>query len=245
MTTDPNDPTTPQQPAPGEPVRPSDPPPPAQPVDPPAQPAQPVQPVQPAQPVQPQQPAQAAPAQPVAAQPVAAQPGTPVQPTEPVAPGEQVEPVRDDRPRIDAGRYAGGALAAIVVSALVAWVLHFVLTDLAGLTVLGPPDLLGIADDTAAGERNAYALDTALVALVAAIVLALLAAAPRPRLFFGWIMVLLAIIAVAVPLSRGGDIGEGVATALLNLVIVAAIWSLLAGVAGRAIRPERLTPNRA
>jgi len=190
-------------------------------------PAEPVEPVRPSAPPHPAQPAQPA------AQPVqAAQPAVPV------------EPVHDDRPRIEAGRFAGGAIAAILVSALVAWVLHFVLTDLAGLSVLAPIDVLGLASDSAASERTAYAVDTALVALLAAVIFALLAAAPRPTLIFGWIMTLVAIIAVAVPLSRGGDIGEGVVTAILNLVIVAAIWSLLAGVAGRAIRPERLTPNR-
>lgn len=204
----------------------------------PTTPLPPQEPV-PAEPGEPARPS--APPQPV--QPAAPPPGTPVQPVQPVEPVRPVDPP-EDRPRIDVGRFVGGALAAIVVSALVAWVLHFVLTDLAGLTVLAPPDAVGIGDDSVMGERNAYAIDTALVALLAAIVLALLAATPRPRLFFGWIMVLLAIIAVAVPLSRSSDMQDGIVTAVLNLVIVAAIWSLLGGVAGRAIRPENLTPAR-
>ncbi len=141
-------------------------------------------------------------------------------------------------PRIKFGRYAGGALAAILVCALIAWVLHYVLTDLIGLTVLSPPDVLGTSDGSTSGQRGAYALDAALITVVAAIVLALLAlGAPRPRLFFGWLVVLLLIVAVTLPFTRVAEPGDAVATAVLHLVVIAAIWSLLGGVAGRAIRP--------
>ncbi|NLF05429.1 MAG: hypothetical protein GX593_10585 [Actinomycetales bacterium] len=194
----------------------------------------------------PQQPAPAEPVRPSAPpQPVQpAAPGTPAQPVQPVQPVVPVEPVRPEREgtveaagRINFPRYLGGALAAVLVSALVAWVLHFVLTDLAGLGVMSPPDIFGVSDDSDGGQRNAYALDTVLVTLLAAIVLGLLAlGAPRPRLFFGWLMVLLVILAVAVPFTRSGDIADAIATAVLHLVVLAAIWSLLAGVAGRAIR---------
>jgi len=169
---------------------------------------------------------------------------------EPVAgavPAETVhrEPVRAsvpatavDRPRLEAGRYLAGAVAAVLVTALVAWVLHLVLTDVAGQSVLDPPDLLGVGD-----QRLAYAVDAAVVTAVAAVVLALLSLAPRPRLFFGWLMVLLAVLAVATPFGGGAATSEAVATAVLRLVVVLAAWSLLAGVAGRAVRPERLVPN--
>jgi len=141
-------------------------------------------------------------------------------------------------PRINFARYAGGALAAVVVCALIAWVLHYVLTDLANLTVLSPPDVLGTSDDSTGGQRGAYAFDTALITVAAAIVLALLAlGAPRPRLFFGWLVVLLMIVAVTLPFTRVSEPGDAIATAVLHLVVIAAIWSLLAGVAGRAIRP--------
>ena len=228
MTTDPNDPTTPlppQQPTPSEPVRPSAPP----------QPVQPAQPAGPAAPRAPQQPAQ--PAQPV-------QPVTPVTPSDPAGrdswQSERTGTVEGAQ-RINFPRYLGGALAAVLVCALVAWVLHFVLTDLVGMSVMTPPDVLGVADDSVAAQRNGYALDTALITVLAAIVLGLLAlGAPRPRLFFGWLMVLLLILAVAVPFTRSGDLGDAIATAVMHLVVIAAIWSLLGGVAGRAIRPVAL-----
>lgn len=216
MTTDPNDPTTPvpRQPAPERPAPPSEPAPPAQ---------------EPAQPAAPGTPAQ---------------PGHPAQPSEPVdardshdARASHREGTVEAAGRVNLPRYLGGALAAVLVSALVAWVLHFVLTDLVGLSVMSPPDVLGVAGDSTAGERNAYALDTALITILAAIVLGLLAlGAPRPRLFFGWLMVLLGILAIAVPFTRSGDLADAIATAVLHLFVIAAIWSLLGGVAGRAIR---------
>jgi hypothetical protein len=66
----------------------------------------------------------------------------------------------------------------------------------------------------------------------------LLMTTPRPTLFFGWIMLLVAAVAGVWPFTTGADLENQVATAVLNVIIVLAAWSLIAGTAHRVVRVE-------
>jgi len=64
----------------------------------------------------------------------------------------------------------------------------------------------------------------------------LLTATPRPLVFFNWIMGLATVIAVAYPFSTTAALSQKMATAAINLVLGAAIGSLINGTAARLIR---------
>ena len=64
----------------------------------------------------------------------------------------------------------------------------------------------------------------------------LLTATPRPLVFFNWIMGLATVIAVVYPFSTTAALSQKMATAVINLVLGAAIGSLINGTAARLIR---------
>ena len=83
----------------------------------------------------------------------------------------------------------------------------------------------------------AYAVGSAICALLATALLHfLLVTTPRATQFFGWIMVLITIVAVVIPLSLVVEMQTKIATALLNLVIGLVITSLLNSMAAMSVR---------
>ena len=138
------------------------------------------------------------------------------------------EPLRPDAARL----WAGGAATA-VVSALVAVVGILIARGIAGVGILAPKGsgLWGNANTVT------YALVSAAAALVATGLFHLLAlATPKPATFFGWIMVLLTLIAVVLPLSLDVSLDNRIATALLNLVIGLVMTLLLLNLSNSAMR---------
>ena len=69
----------------------------------------------------------------------------------------------------------------------------------------------------------------------------LLTATPRPLVFFNWIMGLATVIAVVYPFSTTAALSQKMATAVINLVLGAAIGSLINGTAARLIRRRAIT----
>ncbi|EHR50870.1 hypothetical protein SacmaDRAFT_2628 [Saccharomonospora marina XMU15] len=135
---------------------------------------------------------------------------------------------------VDSTRLWAGGAATAAVAALVAVVGILTARGLAHVAVLAP------RGEGAWGGANTvtYAVSAAVVAVAATGLLhVLLLTAPRPRLFFGWIMALLTAIAIVLPLSLYVDWGSKVATALINLAIGFAIIVTLLNV-GKAAQRE-------
>ncbi|HVV09456.1 DUF6069 family protein [Amycolatopsis sp.] len=133
--------------------------------------------------------------------------------------------------------WAGGAATAIV-AALVAIVGILIARGLADVAILAPKGsgLWGNANTAT------YAVCSAIVALLATGLMHLLAlATPRPTTFFGWIMVLLTLIAVVLPLSLSVKWDTKIATGLLNLIIGLVITLLITSVAQSALKRAAAT----
>src|SRR5215470_15447336 len=91
-------------------------------------------------------------------------------------------PTMDPRLSLATGRYWAGALATVLVCALIGLAAWFIVDQLAGQDLQNPP----FGDNRALG----WAIAGALFALVAAVLLQLLVlTTPRPTAFFGWIVV--------------------------------------------------------
>ena len=139
---------------------------------------------------------------------------------------------------IDARQLWSGGAATAVVAALIALVGILVCRWLFNIPVLAP------RQDGAWGNASTaeYALAAAAAALLAtAIMHLLLIATPRPLLFFNWIMALGTVIAVVYPFSTAAPLSQKAATAIINLMLGAAIGSLIYGTAARVIRRQAIT----
>jgi hypothetical protein len=147
-------------------------------------------------------------------------------------PGQPQQPQRSsDRPVVDAGKLWAGGVATAVVAALVAVVGIMIARGVLDVYVFAPKD----EGAWEAASAVPYALAAALGALLAtALMHALLLSTPRPTMFFGWIMLLVAVIGAAWPFTTGADLENQIATAVLNVAIVVAIWSLVASSAQRS-----------
>ena len=133
--------------------------------------------------------------------------------------------------------WSAGAATA-VVAALIALVGILVCRWLFGIPVLAP------RQDGAWGNASTaeYTLAAAAAALAATAVMhLLLAATPRPRVFFAWIMGLATLIAVMYPFSTAAPLSQKAATAVINLVLGATIGSLISGTAARLMRRQATT----
>lgn len=138
---------------------------------------------------------------------------------------------RDPRLTVDAGRYWAGGIATALVAALIGLIGVIVFERVLSIALVPPPDLSG-----SDSHQTAFALDGALLAIVATGVLHLLiVTTPRPRAFFGWIMALVLVVVAVLPFVWTGDTLSAAMSGLVNVTITAAVWSLLAGVAGRTI----------
>src|SRR5580704_515645 len=147
-------------------------------------------------------------------------------PTEPSGPTRRVDP----------GPLWAGGVATAVVAALIA---------LAGVLIsrwLFTVPILAPRQDGAWGNVSTgmYVLSAAGAALAAtAIMHLLLLTTPRPQVFFGWIIALATVVAVVFPFSTTAPVSQKAATALVNLILGIAIWTLTLQVAGRAVRRRR------
>ena len=137
---------------------------------------------------------------------------------------------------VEPGPLWAGGVATAIVAALIALVGILVSRWLFTVPILAP------RRDGAWGDAStgAYVLSAAGAALVAtAIMHLLLLTTPRPQVFFGWIVGLATIVAVVFPFSTTAPLDQKAATALVNLVLGIAIWTLLSGVARRAVGRRR------
>ncbi|MNW60142.1 hypothetical protein D3C74_381020 [compost metagenome] len=146
------------------------------------------------------------------------------------APHEPVNPA-DPRLAVEVGRFWAGAAATALVAALIGLVAVIILERIFSFTLVPPPDIF-----TTGSHQAAFAIDGAILALLAAGLLHLLIlTTPRPRAFFGWIMALVIVVITALPFAWTSDTTSAALSGLVNLLIGVAVWSLLAGVAGRTI----------
>jgi hypothetical protein len=133
---------------------------------------------------------------------------------------------------IDASRlWAGGVLAGVVA---------------AGVAIVGLLVARGVLDIPVLLERKGalvnpgtwwYAGMAFLAAIAATALLhALLAGAPQPYRFFGWIAALATAIAVLLPLTSGARLPTQLAVAVINLAIGAAIGTIMSSVGRSAAR---------
>ena len=136
-------------------------------------------------------------------------------------------------PSLDAGRLWAGGAATAVVAALIAVVGVLIGAGVFGLTLLGPPEMVGFWN-TLTGN---WAIFAAIAALVATAILhLLLVTTPRPMAFFSWILGLATVAAVALPFAAGIPLDGAVASAIIYAVIGIAILSILSRVAAMAYR---------
>ncbi|HEV3358134.1 MAG TPA: DUF6069 family protein [Pseudonocardiaceae bacterium] len=140
-------------------------------------------------------------------------------------------PYVDDRPGVDAGRLWAGGIATAVVAALLAVVGLLIARGLFGVAVLAPRGE-GIWGDA---TTSTYAIIAALVAIAATGLMHVLClATPTPGQFFGWIMVLVTLIAVVIPLTLDVQLSTKIATGLINLILGLAIASIISNMATSA-----------
>ncbi|MFI2366760.1 hypothetical protein [Promicromonospora sp. NPDC019610] len=174
--------------------------------------------------------------QPPPAYPPPAQvPGTPTQPVGQPPADARVQPVTTgtENPRLglEVGRYWAGALATMLVAALIGLAASFILEEVLNLEIQPQADLLATGSDT-----MAWVVAGALFALLAAIVLYLLVlSTPRPRAFFGWVVALATVILAMVPFAGQADLVPAVLAAVVWIIIGSAVYSLLTGTLSRTV----------
>jgi hypothetical protein len=142
-----------------------------------------------------------------------------------------------ERPRLDAGRYWAGAAATVLVCALLGFAASVVFDEVFDIGLYPPPDAAGVGDDAS------WAAAGAIFALAAAVVLHLLVViAPRPRMFFGWLVGLTTVILAVLPFAGNPDLLRGAMTALVWVILGLAVSSMLGAVLGRTLAdPLRTT----
>jgi hypothetical protein len=138
------------------------------------------------------------------------------------------------QPVVNAGKLWAGGLATALVAALIAVGGIVIGRGLFNVDVLAPKGA-GVWGDARTGW---YAFGAAAAALLAtAIVHLLILFAPRPMLFFGWVMCMATVLGMAAPFLSDEGLASRVYTAGLNLILGVAIGSLVAGSARAATRP--------
>ena len=135
------------------------------------------------------------------------------------------------RSTVDAARLWSGGLATALVAGLIGLVGVLVVRVMFDIAAYAPHSAGALGDATTVelctGAALAALLATGLVQL-------LLAAAPQPLAYFGWIAGLSTAAAVFLPLLTGGLTAVTVAEAVIHLVIGIAVGSLVAGAAASA-----------
>jgi hypothetical protein len=137
------------------------------------------------------------------------------------------------RPGVDAGRLWAGGVATAAVAALIAIVGILIARGIFDIPVLAPK-----GGGTWGNANTAtYAIAAFGFGLLAtALIHGLLLTTPAPFVFFGWIIGLCTLAGVVAPLGAGGDLAPKVTTAVINLIIGIAVWSLTASTARRSLR---------
>lgn len=144
---------------------------------------------------------------------------------------QPVASASDPRLTVEAGRFWAGAVATALVAALIGLIAVLVFERIFQVALVPPPDIFATGS-----QQAAYAIDGAILALLAAGLLHLLIlSTPRPRTFFGWIMALVIVVIAVLPFAWTSDLTAAALSGVVNLIIGVAVWSLLAGVAGRTI----------
>lgn len=145
------------------------------------------------------------------------------------------------RSDLDPQRLWSGGVATAAVAGLAAVAGVLVARGVFGVAVLAPER------DGLWGNANTgtYALLAAAAALVATGLRHLLSVAtPVPEQFFNWIMVISIVIAVALPLTLGADLGSQVATAVINLGLGVTVTTLVNSTAASARRVRERSRNQ-
>jgi len=146
--------------------------------------------------------------------------------------GGAPSPGSQPRRVIDAGRlWSGGVLAGVVA---------------AGVAVVGLLIARGVLDIAVLIERKGQLVNASMVGYAVAAFLAgivatgllhlLLAGAPQPYRFFGWIIGLATAIAVILPFTTGAKLESKIAVALINLAIGICVGSIVSGIGRSAAR---------
>ncbi|GAA1741050.1 hypothetical protein GCM10009809_40740 [Isoptericola hypogeus] len=169
--------------------------------------------------------------------PVSIPPSGPAQPPGTVPTGEPAEswdapaPSSADRLRFDVRRYWAGAVVTVVVCGLVGLAASVIFDQAFDVGLLGP----------FGGSTAAWTLTGALFGLVSAAVLQLLVlVAPRPRMFFGWLVGVVTLILAVAPFTGDPEPIPALMTALVWILLGVATSSMLSGVLGRTlVRPAR------
>jgi Family of unknown function (DUF6069) len=133
-------------------------------------------------------------------------------------------PRQSQRGGIDTARFWVGAALTAGISALVALIALIITNDLLHIPVMiseggGRLVMIGF---------GAYALFAAAAAVAASVLYAVLANfAPRPGLYFGWIVGLVTLLAALLPLTTGAVLVDQLALAGINLVVGLVITGLV------------------
>jgi hypothetical protein len=132
----------------------------------------------------------------------------------------------------DARRLWSAGVASAVVTGLLA-----LLGVLACRWLFNIPLLAPRSDGTYGSlHTTGYVLAAAAATLVAAgLVHLLMLSTPRPLLYFGWIVVIVALLAMVLPFSTTAPVSTKLATALVNLIVGIMGGSLVGGAAARSI----------
>lgn len=137
---------------------------------------------------------------------------------------------------LEVGRYWAGALATMLVAALIGLTADVILEEVLGLEIHSQVDLLGTGSDI-----TAWAVVGALFALLAAVVLYLLVlTTPRPGSFFAWVIGLATVVLAALPFADRAELVPAILAAVVWIVIGSATYSLLTGTLSRTV--VRRTP---
>ena len=148
----------------------------------------------------------------------------------------EIIPAEERRPigvGVDARKLWAGGVASALVTALVALTGVLACRWLFNLSVLAPRQEGAYGDvHTTALILIAFAAALAATGLVHLLMVSTL----RPRLFFGWIVSLVTVLAVIFPFSTTPALGAKLATALVSLAIGVTIGALVGGVAARSSR---------
>jgi hypothetical protein len=137
------------------------------------------------------------------------------------------------QPVLNAGKLWAGGLATALVAALIAIGGILVGRGLFDVDVLAPKG----AGVWGGARTGWYAFGAGVASLIAtAIVHLLILFAPRPMLFFGWLISMATLVGMAAPFFSDQDQASRIYTATLNLILGIAIGSLVAGSAHAAIR---------
>jgi hypothetical protein len=150
------------------------------------------------------------------------------------APDDLTSREPDEHRSLATGRLWAGGLATAVVAALVVVAGVFIARRVLGIPVLAPRSVGSLGSSTTVIYA---ALAAACTLLATGLLYVLLLATPSPLSFFGWIMALADVIAVAAPFAQPASLPSKVFTAVINLVAGIAVISLLSGVGSSVLRP--------